>query len=112
MEAGCLEQELPGAAHALPIGAVVEYQSPDNEFDRAILVVVEHSRDCNATPLYMVAKRPIAPPGKRLAPAFLASQEYLEYRLHAGWFEANVPLTCLRDTGQRVKVRPFDGGPA
>lgn len=102
--------EKPGAPHALPIGAVVEYRAPDlggginDTYDRARLVVVQHSRDCDGTPLYMVAKRAIAPPPEEHK---VYSRPYLIYRLHAGWFAGNVGCSCLSDTGQRVGVERF-----
>lgn len=90
------EREKPGATHKLPLGAVVIYRDGDR---RAKLIVVQHSRDCDESPLYMVGERPIIPPGDKLY-----SMAYLVYRLHAGWFVGNVPLSLLRDTGERVTI--------
>lgn len=72
---------------------------------RARLVVVQHSRDCDQSPLYMVAEKPIIPPDKRFR---CYSQGYLAYRLHAGWFEGNVAIDRLKDTGERVELERFD----
>lgn len=96
------------AVHHLPIGSVVEYYEPDTGqapvFDRARMIVVEHSRDCGNEPLYMVAKNAIAPPPDKYK---FYSRVYLTYRLHAGGFKGNVPISLLRDTGERIKVEPF-----
>ena len=94
--------------HALPIGAVVIYTAPEcyeAPENRARLVIVEHSHDCDGSPLYMAAERPIVPPP---ANHKLYSMGYLAYRLHAGWFVGNAPLSCFEDTGRRVRVEKFD----
>lgn len=96
--------ELPNAAHSLPIGAVVDYTS-EGKLDHARLVVVQHSRDCDGEPLYMVGKEPIEPPPVEYG---LYSRGYLAYRLHVGWFAGNVPLSMLKDTGKRVAVARFE----
>lgn len=97
-----MKTEKPNADHALPLGAVVIYK---NETGTAKLVVVQHSRDCDKSPLYMVAENAIMPPP---AAYKLYSVGYLAYRLHAGWYAGNVALSTLRDTGERVEVRRFD----
>lgn len=93
--------EKPNSEHALPLGAVVVYK---DENKTATLVVVQHSRDCDQTPLYMVGEKPIAPPDNKFK---LYSMGYLTYRLHVGTFSGNVPLSMLTDTGKRVKLERF-----
>jgi hypothetical protein len=88
----------------LPIGAVVDFEFPE-QHKRARLVVVGHS-DGDGT-LYMLAERPIAEP----LDAKLYSMEYLVYALHAGWMAGHVPLSMIRDTGERVKVVAFEDTP-
>lgn len=97
-------RETPGAPHKLPLGAVVIYR--DREIgNRARLIVVQHSRDCDGEPLYMAAERPIAPPPCEYR---LYSKGYLAYRLCAGWFVGNVSIATFTDTGERVKVERFE----
>ena len=95
-----MKTEQPNAQHTLPLGAVVIYK---DENKTAKLVVVQHSRDCDQTPLYMVGENPIAPPDDKLY-----SMGYLTYRLHVGCFAGNVPLSMLTDTGERVPLERFD----
>lgn len=95
-----LEKNL-ATQHALPLGAVVIYRCDDNV---AKLIVVQHSRDCDGTPLYMVGQEPLEPPPSRYK---IYSTEYLVYRLHVGWFAGNVPAEILTDTGERVATVPF-----
>lgn len=102
----------------LPIGAVVLYQEPNNDyFDwfrsllfncyarirRKRMIVVQHS----ASPwddevLYMVAEKPILPPDEAKYKVF--SPEYQGYRRFVGAFEGNVNRHLLTDTGKRVEV--------
>lgn len=97
-----MKTEKQNAQHALPLGAVVIYK---DETKTAKLVVVQHSRDCDQTPLYMVGEKPIAPPDDKYK---LYSMGYLTYRLHVGCFAGNVPLSMLTDTGERVPLERFD----
>lgn len=103
-------RELPGAEHRLPLGAVVIYNAPGSEADpldagdRARLIIVHHSRDCDGEPLYMAAKRPIALPPVEYT---LYSYEYLAYRLKVGWFVGNCGIDLFEDTGLRCEVFPF-----
>ncbi len=46
--------------HSFAVGREVEFY--DGEADSAVLIIVEHSRDVDGRPLYMLAKNPIAPP--------------------------------------------------
>lgn len=60
--------------HKIPIGSVVDVEldecldyEPGTEYEtfirgKARLVVVAHNRDCDGTPLYSLAGRPILPP--------------------------------------------------
>ena len=88
----------------LPIGAVVDFDFPEDR-KRARLVVVGHSLGDET--LYMLAERPIAEP----LDAKLYSMEYLVYALHAGWRAGHVDLHMIRDTGERVKVMAFEDTP-
>lgn len=97
-------KEKPGDAHRLPIGAVVIY-TDEERGDRARLVIVQHSRDCDGEPLYMAGQEPVAPPPDEYR---LYSRGYLAYRLRVGWFVGNVALASFKDTGERVEVERFD----
>ncbi len=93
----------------LPIGAVVDYVSPE-ELERARMVIVQHSPGDAKDPtmLYMAAQRPIAPPDEQHK---LYSRPYMAYRLAAGWFVGNCDRHLFTDTGERVKVEAFDVTP-
>jgi hypothetical protein len=101
--------EAPGAPHTLPVGAVVIYAINDPEDprhgDRARMVIVQHSRDVGGDPLYMAAQEPIAPPPEEYK---VFSPGYLAYRLCAGWYVGNAPLSRFTDTGERVTVQRFE----
>jgi hypothetical protein len=99
-------KEKPNAKHALPIGAVVIFKSGyDQPIQKAELIIVQHSRDCDKTPLYMAAEKPIAPPE---GPDYVIySLGYLMYRLNAGWYVGNASTESFYDTKKRVKVTPF-----
>ena len=89
-------------SHALPVGAVVILRK---DGDVARMVIVQHSRDCDGTPLYMAGKEPIEPPSDE---HLIYSKPYMAYRMHVGWFIGNAPLSFFEDTGQRETVKPFD----
>jgi hypothetical protein len=88
----------------LPIGAVVDFDYPE-QHKRARLVVVGHSHGDET--LHMLAERPIAEP----LDAKLYSMDYLVYALHAGWRAGHVPSHMIKDTGERVKVMAFEDTP-
>lgn len=87
-----------------PIGAVVDFIHAE-EHKKARLVVVAHSHGDET--LHMLAEHPIAAP----LDAKLYSMANLVYSLHAGWRAGHVPASMLRDTGERVKVVPFEDTP-
>lgn len=93
----------------LPVGAVVDYTSPDG-LDRARMVIVALSLGNARDPetLYFAAKQPIAPPPPEHK---LYSRPYLAWALNAGWFVGNCDRHLLKDTGERVKVEKFDVHP-
>lgn len=94
--------------HELPIGQRVIYVAPNNGGDHQTVIfegyVVQHSRDVDGTPLYMVAQRPVAPPPDEFK---LYSLPYLVYRLHAGCYVGNTGRGSLVDRHEKVKVPGF-----
>lgn len=74
--------------HSVPIGAIVRYQLDPPHEGFMVLRVVGHSRDCDETPLYMLAENLRAGLPPEEAPLY--SDAYLRYRLHAGYFVGNV----------------------
>jgi hypothetical protein len=89
-----------------PVGAVVDYTHHEKP-NKARLVVVHVSTDGRGgDPLLYLAANPIAPlsgeEGKLYHPLNLI------YMLHAGWWAGAVSPYNVVDTGERVKVTPFD----
>lgn len=70
--------------HRFPVGSKVSYRAPSSRDDgvlRAVLFVIEHQRDCDGTPMYLLAARvePYDPDWK------LYSEEYLRWHMHSGF---------------------------
>ncbi|RKP44658.1 hypothetical protein [Pararobbsia silviterrae] len=99
-----MRSENPGELHRLPVGAVVIYTDKLAEL-RAKLVIVQLTRDEEGTPLYVLGEKPIAPPPPEHT---MFSRPYLAYRMLVGWFVGEAVATNIKDTDERVKVRPFD----
>lgn len=100
--------------HQIPIGAVVELEVEDlmeilNVDGKEVcielkgsarLFVVDHTQDCDGSPLYYLAAKPIQPP-KGLADR-IKYDGWVRYSSHGHGEES------LTDTGIRVAVRTFD----
>ena len=88
------------------VGAVVDYVDEKNH-KRARLIVVHVNYDrYGEEPLLYLAERPIAPlggdEGKLYHPLSLI------YDMNAGWRVGAVDPSSVVDTGERVKVVPFE----
>lgn len=94
--------------HTMPVGAVVIYFGGDedeaDDGQRRQLIVVEHQRDVDGTPLYLLAEKAIAPP----PPAFkLFSLGYIMWRFYVGGIIGGTNGLRCYDTNRRVPVTPF-----